>query len=109
MRIFHLALADTWAEARRAGTYRTSTLGRDLDEVGFIHCAHADQVAGVHERFYAQVAAPLVLLTIETDLLSVPWQLEDVPGHDRPFPHVYGPIDPAAVVSVDPFTGSASS
>ena len=41
-----------------------------------------------------------MLLTIETDLLDVPWR-EDPVGDDT-FPHVYGPLKPAAVVDVRP-------
>lgn len=103
MMIFHLALQGAWTEAQAAGTYRVSTLGLDLDDVGFIHCSQAGQVDGVHERFYGTVTEPIVLLTIDTDRLTSPWQLDDVPGQDQPFPHVYGPVDVDAVVSAEPF------
>jgi uncharacterized protein (DUF952 family) len=103
VRIFHLATAPAWAAAQLAGTYTVSTLGLDLSEVGFIHCSQAEQVTGVHERYYRDVTDPLVLLTIDTDLLTVPWQLDDVPGQPLPFPHVYGPIDVDAVVAADPY------
>lgn len=109
MRIFHLALASAWADAQSAGAYTVSTLGLDLAEVGFIHCAQADQVAGVHERYYTDVAEPIVLLTIDTDRLTSAWQLDDVPGQPLPFPHIYGPLDVGAVVSAEPFRPSASS
>ena len=80
-----------------------STLGLQLSEVGFIHCSQAEQVAGVHERFYRHVSDPLRLLTIDTDLLTSPWQLDDVPGQPLPFPHVYGPLDLDAVVTAKPY------
>ncbi|UUP15505.1 DUF952 domain-containing protein [Aeromicrobium wangtongii] len=102
-------MAGAWREALRTGTYTASTLGLDLADVGFIHCAQAQQLAGVHERFYADVADQLLLLEIDTDRLTVPWRLDDVPGQPDPFPHVYGPLDVAAVVSAEPFRGSASS
>ncbi|MET1038618.1 MAG: DUF952 domain-containing protein [Aeromicrobium sp.] len=109
MKIFHLATATAWRAAEAAGTYTVSTIGLDLAEVGFIHCSQAEQVDGVHARFYADVAEPLVLLTIDTDRLSAPWQLDDVPGQPLPFPHVYGPLNVDAVVAAEPFRGSASS
>ncbi len=109
MKIFHLATASAWDEAGDAGSYTISTLGLELADVGFIHCSQAQQVDGVHERFYRGVAEPLVLLTIDTDLLTSPWQLDDVPGQPDPFPHVYGPLNLDAVVSAEPFTASASS
>jgi uncharacterized protein (DUF952 family) len=110
MIIYHLALQGAWDEAKTAGSYRVSTVGLSLDEVGFIHCAQAEQVDGVHDRFYSDLGEPLVLLAIDTDLLTSPWQLDDVPGQPLPFPHVYGPLDLDAVVSAEPYvTASASS
>ncbi len=110
MKIFHLALQGVWAEAREADVYRVSTLGLDLDDVGFIHCSQPEQIDGVHDRFYGGVTEPVVLLEIDTDLLTSPWQLDDVPGQPLPFPHVYGPVNLDAVVSATPYVrGSASS
>jgi uncharacterized protein (DUF952 family) len=57
-------------------------------------------VAGVFDRYYRDADEPLVLLTIETDQLEVPWQ-EDRVGDDT-FPHIYGPLSPQAVVAVAP-------
>ncbi|MGJ9423585.1 DUF952 domain-containing protein [Aeromicrobium sp. CF3.5] len=95
MIIFHLALADQWAAAVQAGEYRISTRGASLDEVGFIHAATEVQVDDVQARFYAD-AGDLVLLTIDTDRLSSPWQLDPVGQED--FPHIYGPLNLDAVV-----------
>lgn len=109
MKAFHLALERDWQEAQVSGTYTVSTVGLDLAEVGFIHCSQAEQVAGVHARYYGAVDEPVLLLTIDTDLLTSPWQLDDVPGQALPFPHIYGPLNPAAVVAAEPFRPSASS
>ncbi|MCW2838739.1 MAG: hypothetical protein JWR55_222 [Aeromicrobium sp.] len=103
MRIFHLTTAAAWHEAQAAGSYTVSTLGLDLSDVGFIHCSQAEQVAGVHERFYSALGEPLVLLTVDTDLLTSPWQLDEVPGQELSFPHVYGPLNVEAVVSAEPY------
>ncbi len=103
MRIFHLATHEAWTSALAAGTYTVSTLGMELAEVGFIHCSQAEQVAGVYERFYRDVADPLVLLTIDTDLLQEPWRLDEVDGEPLPFPHIYGPLNVDAVVTVEAF------
>lgn len=100
VRIHHVASAADWRAARRSGSYTTSTRGLSLAEQGFIHAARPEQVAGVHRRFYADATEPLVLLTIETDLLDVPWREE--PVGDDTFPHVYGALSPAAVVAVQP-------
>jgi len=102
MRIFHIATASDWQTAKRSGTYTTSTRGRTLDEEGFIHASRSDQWPRVREAVYADVAEPLVLLVIETGLLDVPVVEEEVPGTGETFPHLYGPLPPAAVVQVVP-------
>jgi uncharacterized protein (DUF952 family) len=102
MTILHLALAADWDAARTAGEYRVSTLGRTLEQEGFIHaCADRDQLNGVVRRFYRDVADPLVLLSIDPTGLDV--RLE-VPGDSaEAFPHIYGPLPVTAVISAVPF------
>jgi uncharacterized protein (DUF952 family) len=97
-RIFHLALAGDWQAAQVCGEYAVSTLGRSLAEEGFIHASRADQWPGVRERFYADVAEPLVLLVIDPARLAAEVREEHVPGTDATFPHIYGPINLDAVV-----------
>ena len=59
----------------------------------------------MRERFYADIAEPLVLLEIDTDLLGVPVVEEPpAPGIEETFPHIYGALEPSAVVSVRPLT-----
>ena len=99
-RIYHVALASDWAAAQRVGEYAVSTRGRSLADEGFIHASRADQWAGVRETFYADVTEPLVLLVIDRALLAAEVRDEAVPDSDETFPHVYGPIEVAAVVEV---------
>ncbi len=96
-RLFHIATVADWEEARASGRYTTSTRGRTLAEEGYIHASRGDQWQGVRERWYADVTEPLVLLVIDPDLLASPVVEEEVPGGEV-FPHVYGPINPDAVV-----------
>jgi uncharacterized protein (DUF952 family) len=100
VRIFHIATVPDWERACETGTYTTSTVGRTLSEEGFLHASRRDQVAGVFGRYYREAPESLVLLTIDTDLLGVPWR-EDQVGDDT-FPHIYGPLSPRAVVDVQP-------
>ena len=97
--IFHLALRPDWAAARAAGgPYETSTRGRTLGDVGFIHaCSDLDQVARVRSLFYAD-RDDLVLLVIDTDRLDAPVRYESADGDT--FPHIYGPLAIDAVVEV---------
>ena len=104
MRIFHLATVLDWERALASGRYTTSTRGRTLEQEGFLHASRADQTTGVFERYYRDLDEPLVLLTIDTDLLDVPWR-EDPVGDDT-FPHVYGPLSPSAVVRTQELSGS---
>jgi uncharacterized protein (DUF952 family) len=96
--IYHLAELAHWEQARRDGAYTRSTIGRSLDDEGFVHAASAEQWPGVRERFYAAVPEPLVLLHIDEARLTSPLRLEvGDPATGETFPHVYGPIDLTAV------------
>ncbi len=98
--IFHIALVDDWKAAQTAGDYRVSTRGRTLAQEGFIHAGRLDQVVLVADSFYADVG-PVLLLTIDPDLLTAPVQEDEVaPGVS--YPHIYGPINLSAVVDVVP-------
>jgi uncharacterized protein (DUF952 family) len=101
--IFHIATAADWAAARRSGAYATSTRGVTLEQEGFIHAARREQVQPVWRRYYADAGEPLVLLTIDSDRLTSRWQ-EDPVGDDT-YPHVYGPINAAAVIRAQPLDG----
>ncbi len=104
--IWHLALDEQWCAARDVGRYEWSTLGRTLQEQGYIHASTASQVEGVARSFYAEVDAPLVLLELDVHALEAagsPVCWETVPGAPDPFPHVYGPLPLSAVVSVTPY------
>ena len=96
-RLFHIALREDWDRARRAGEYRVSTIGRTLEEEGFIHSSFAQQVPATAARFYAGVEAPLVLLVIDRARLGSAVVIEPAPSTDEVFPHVYGPVPVAAV------------
>jgi glutathione S-transferase len=101
MRIYHLATVSDWEQAQRDGAYTTSTRGVTLEQEGYIHASRADQWEGVRDRYYTDVAEPMVRLEIDTDLLDVPWVEEPpAPGVEETFPHIYGPLKPTAVVGV---------
>jgi uncharacterized protein (DUF952 family) len=102
-RIFHIATAADWRRTLETGTYTTSTVGRSLEEEGFIHASRRDQVAGVFDRYYRDAGEHLVLLTIDTARLGdVEVRVE--PVGDDTYPHVYGPIARGAVIDVTPLS-----
>ena len=100
MRIYHVATLEDWKRAEADGTYATSTLGRTLEQEGYIHAARHDQVPVVRDRHYADVTEPLVVLEVETELLDA--EVRDEQVGDEVYPHVYGPIPTSAVVAWRP-------
>lgn len=91
--IYHLVTPAAWAE-RPDDPYRAAS----LETEGFVHASYAHQVAASANRFYAG-AAELLVLAIEPDRLGSPLKAEQA-GSGELFPHVYGPIDRAAVAAV---------
>ncbi len=103
--IWHLARTADWEQARTSGAYAISTRGLTLAQVGFVHCCHAHQVAGVVALFYADESNPLTLLGIDVGrLAAMGVAVRGEPGDTRHpdgerFPHVYGAIPIDAVVA----------
>ncbi len=106
MRIFHIAERSKWQAGKLAGAYAWSTLDKTLEDEGFLHASREDQWEAVRERYYAGVRQPLVLLVIDTDKLTAPWR-EDQVGGDT-YPHIYGPLNPGAVVEERPLASEAA-
>ncbi len=105
--IYHLTGRRDWEAAVATDRpYTLSTLGKTLDEVGFIHCSFARQVARVANHFYRD-QTDLVLLTIDPALLRSPVKVESVAGTDERFPHLYDPLHREAVVAVREFAPGA--
>jgi uncharacterized protein (DUF952 family) len=103
--IYHIAIAAEWAQAQDIGEYTMSTRGVTLAQQGYIHAGTADQVAPVAAAFYLDLP-DLVLLVINEDKVRPEIRYDDVPGQERPFPHIYGPLNVDAVESVRPFDPS---
>ncbi len=100
--VLHLAEVAHWEEALETGEYRWSTLGRTLEEEGFIHCSTPEQLEGVLSRYYAGCHDDLLLLTVDPPRLGSPlrWDVVNSATGER-FPHVYGPITPDAVTATE--------
>lgn len=100
--IYHLAYKNDWEQAKTAGDYRQSTKGRTLEQQGFIHgCAEPAQVDQVANAFYRGDSNLLVLVIDEAKVRSEV-RRDPVPGFDTPLPHIYGPLNPDAVVEAVP-------
>lgn len=92
-RLFHIAREADWEQAQRDGGYRVSSLGKFLDDQGFIHLSFAHQVKPVADAVYRGMT-DLVLLEVDPDLLDAPVVIESR------FPHLYGELALQAVEAV---------
>lgn len=98
--IVHLCAEDEWRAALEAGEYRAASMQTE----GFIHCSRPEQILAVANRFYPGQRG-LAILWIDMDRLEseLRWELSD----GQIFPHLYGPLNIAAVRSVFPFSPDA--
>ena len=101
--LLHVAAETDLARARETGRYRAAS----LDAEGFLHCCDPDQLAGVLERYFAGVEG-IALLRIDPARLDAPVVRENTAGGEELFPHVYGEVPTAAIVSVEPLEGGAT-
>lgn len=97
--IYHLALARDWEEAEEE--YAFSTVGVRLEDAGFMHCSFGHQVRDVAQRYYAGRDDVLVL-AIDPARVDAEVRVEAL-GTAEAFPHIYGPLPRAAVISVTPW------
>lgn len=112
-RVLHLADRAAWSAARATGTYRGSTRGLAVEDVGFVHMSTATQLPAVLAFLYSDVpAGELVLLVVGLAELAdhgieVRW--ENLDGGAEPYPHAYGPLPLAAVVATLDVEGTAGA
>jgi len=106
--LYHIATVPDWDQAQRDGEYRTSTRGRSLSEEGFIHASTAAQVLPVANAVYLDEPQDLVLLVLDPSRIGAGIRYEPVPGWADPFPHIYGPLEAAAVVRAVPLDRDAA-
>ena len=98
--IYRISEASDWANAKLNGEFASA----DLTLEGFIHCSKESQVEGVLERYYSGVKN-LRLLKIEEAKLTSPLKYEVSTGGEL-FPHLFGALNPDAVVEVIAIKGS---
>jgi len=91
---FHLIPVVIWNEADE----QAPLMRESVAEEGFIHCTDgADALIATANRHYRDDPRDFLALTIDLEAVSSPWRY-DQPG--TPYPHIYGPIDRAAIVGV---------
>ncbi len=96
MKIIHITQKKDWDNCQLKGVYSSDT----LESQGFIHCCLPEQVEAVKEQWFKGVQN-LLLLEIETELLSSKVIFENLEGGREQFPHVYGPINFEAITRIN--------
>jgi len=93
--IYKILSGADWEAAQAAGRFDGSA--DDLRD-GFIHFSDGGQVIGTASRYFAGQSG-LVLLTVDPGRLNdLRWEKS---RNDALFPHLYGALEPAAVVRED--------
>lgn len=92
--LLHITPRCDWEAAQATGSYAPAS----LEAEGFIHLSEAAQVLWVAHQFYRSQRG-LVLLAIDPACLTAELRYDEVPGHGT-FPHLYGPLNLAAVTGV---------
>lgn len=98
--IYHITTWNEYKKALLSGLYITSS----LENEGFIHASAQEQVVGTGNLLFRGQPG-LVVMVIDTVKLSSEVKLEPViiNGVESKFPHIYGPINMAAVIGVVDF------
>lgn len=96
--LVHQCGSDEWRRAQRSGVHAPDS----LDSAGFVHLSTPAQVHLPANRLYAG-RTDLMLLRVDAARLASPVRWE--PGlptdpDGMVFPHLYGPLPVAAVISV---------
>ena len=93
--IYHICNRHDWQKAQRSGIYHGSV---DERADGFLHFSTAQQIVK-SAALHRPKEADLLLITVDADDLgpSLKWELSRA---DCLFPHLYGPLIVAKVISV---------
>jgi glutathione S-transferase len=92
----HLCPLEVWNAQKHSGQYLPEAYLRD----GFIHCTDGDdELVAVGNRYYTSDPREFVVISVDLVTNTANWKYEDP---ERIFPHIYGPIFPAAVVGIRP-------
>ncbi len=101
--IFHITTRMEWETAQANGVYVAPSLKNE----GFIHCSKKEQVLDTANNYF-RGHRDLLLLCIMPEKLQTDLKYVDPFGKHSTndfglFPHVYGPINPEAVLKAVPF------
>lgn len=90
---YHLAIVEEWTAQKDSGSYKPGAFEAD----GFIHCTNGlDQLVTVANMFYENSPEPRTVLVLDMNKVESDMRYDDP---DERFPHIYGPLNPSAVIT----------
>jgi uncharacterized protein (DUF952 family) len=92
--LFHITTKHAWQAAERRGIY----IAPSIDTEGFIHLSTEEQVPRTLARFFAGQTG---LLLLRIDPVRLASELRYEAAHGELFPHLYGPLELDAVVTIE--------
>lgn len=90
---YHLAITEEWVAQQNADSYKPYV----FDNEGFIHCTNGlDLLTQIANMFYQDSPDPRVVLVLDVSKIESEVRYDDL---DETFPHIYGPLNPDAVIA----------
>ena len=93
--IYHITTEQDWSAYQHDHDF----VPNDYHREGFIHCCTASQLTGVRQRYFKGKAG-LVLLHLDETKLKPELKYE-ASTNDEKFPHLYGPINKEAIMTIE--------
>lgn len=93
--LFHVGPLSLRGDLRGAQAYYPDR----YEQEGFTHCSYRHQLPGVLDRYFAD-AGRLIVLEIDRNKIVSKIIDESSTGAEELFPHIYGPIEVAAITQM---------
>ena len=91
---YHLVSVESWIGSDLGGPYAAASLAVE----GFVHCTDGmTEMVATANRHYRDDPRRFLVLTVDLDAAGSPWRVKDEGGI---YPHVFGPIERAAILRV---------
>jgi uncharacterized protein (DUF952 family) len=91
---YHMVPEEEWEQHRDNEHYTPAA----FEGEGFIHCTNGlDELVAVGNRYYTEDRRPYLALVLDVPSIVSPVRYDDP---DEVYPHIYGPLNPSAVVGV---------
>lgn len=90
---YHLTIDEEWNAQKHSEGYTPGAFDAD----GFIHCTNGlDLLTEIANMFYKNSPEPRTVLVLDVSKIESDVRYDDP---EERFPHIYGPLNPSAVVA----------